>query len=227
MHCSSGVVHYLNVGVVTVQDDLTIFWVIVLVLTILILVGVIKLFCVPMKIAKNRAHPGRNAIIVLNIVGWFFWPCWLIALCWALNGQGRGPIEKDRGERKPRCPQRTQRKTEDPEKSKTTSGETPPQSLSAPGVGPHLGRLAWVLGSMIVLCILGYGVLRVLHRDHQYPGIEPQRVQRTQRTTEGPENTEKEEKTTEITAQREQPVIGTNMESGIRDMIRIRGRSPV
>ena len=54
-----------------------------------LLILVIWLYQLPMKIAKNRAHPARQAIMVLTIVSLFFlWPLWIVALCWALNGQG-------------------------------------------------------------------------------------------------------------------------------------------
>lgn len=50
-----------------------------------ILAGVcfVILFFAPTIIARRREHRNKSAILVLNILGFLFWP-WVIALVWSL-----------------------------------------------------------------------------------------------------------------------------------------------
>jgi hypothetical protein len=50
---------------------------------LLVLIG--YLVWIPIRTARERNHPQRDAITVCAVLGLFLWPLWLVALIWSLT----------------------------------------------------------------------------------------------------------------------------------------------
>ena len=59
---------------------------------IIIILGIVKLHTYPGKIAANRKHPQKDAIVVTSLLGLLIFPLWMLALIWAYSGAVIGSL---------------------------------------------------------------------------------------------------------------------------------------
>ena len=63
----------------------TISLILIVSMTIIIVLGILKIHTYPEKVAKERNHPQTRAIFATSVFGLLFFPLWMFALVWAYS----------------------------------------------------------------------------------------------------------------------------------------------